>query len=85
MGKKEYCQTNEYLGEIPFGMCSGIFVHGIEYGIDDYVYFSAIFGGKTTYHKSKIRYTEKGSYFVYNGKRLYFSDIMWDIFQGVRI
>lgn len=69
MGKKEYCQENKPFAYFSFGY-NGLLIHGIEYGIDDYIIYSCDLG-KTSYHKSKIRYTVGGNaYFVFNGRRI---------------
>ena len=76
MNKKEYCLNNKPVAEIFFSMCSGLLIHGIEYGINDSVFYSAYSGNTTTYHKARIYYTEKDSYFMYNGNRIHFSACM---------
>lgn len=66
MTKKEYCTTNPatayYSG---FG---GLEIHGIEYGIEDFIYCvsGAWYGGTAArkYHKLKIRYDQNGGAFV---------------------
>lgn len=64
--KKEICTNNKSIAY--WSGCNGLEIKHIEYGIDDYVYFVAgAWNGKPTYHKAKIHYGEKCSYFKFHG------------------
>lgn len=77
MTKREYCLNHDSIGYVAFSMCTGISVHGIEYGINDYVYYQYERGENITFHKSTIRYTASGKpYFMFNGCRIHFDEIM---------
>ena len=55
MSKKEYCQNNPAVAY--YSGFSGLEIHGIEYGINDYVYcVSGAWGAasKRKYHKLKL-------------------------------
>lgn len=76
MTKKEYCLKHPvsayYSG---FG---GLEIHGIEYGINDYIYcVSGAWGAasKRKYHKLKIHYDRNGiAYFMLHGYKCLLSD-----------
>lgn len=71
MTKKEYCLKNPVCAVYSMGYY-GLAIHGIEYGLDDYIIYSfELSENKTTYHKSKIYYTISGiPYFNYNNRRI---------------
>ena len=63
MTKKEYCLKNPAVAY--YSGFSGLEIHGIEYGIDYYLYcVSGAWCGKYKYHRLKIQYSRKGSPFV---------------------
>lgn len=78
MTKKEYCLNNEPIAAHDY-YC--MYIHGIEYGINDYVYISEIYqpeycGKKAVrFHKVKIYYDYDSDPYVilnnytYDGKR----------------
>ena len=75
MTKKEYCEkhpaTAYYSG---FG---GLEIHGIEYGVNDYLYcVSGAWGSpkNRAYHKLKIYYGENNAYFKLHGYRCNLND-----------
>lgn len=69
MNKKEFCESNK--PEAYYSGFGGIEIYRVEYSTDDYVIFTAnSWSGKKTYHKSKIYYGEKKSYFKYKGVRI---------------
>lgn len=74
MNKKEYCKANPAAAYISaFG---GVEIHGIIYGIDDSVIFTAgSWTAAKSYHKSRIYYNRGGDpFFIYRGNRLYLSE-----------
>lgn len=76
MTKREYCENNPVCAVYSMGLC-GLEIHGIEYGIEDYIIYAYV-GTDTiySYHKSKIYYGENDSYFVWCGRRIHLSDCM---------
>lgn len=80
MNKNEYIKTNKATHYYPY---TGLMLHGIEYGIDDYAYLSQTivewvingddFSEKTTTtaHRVKIHYREYNDYIIVNGNRYY--------------
>lgn len=62
MTKKEYCMKNPAIAY--YSGLNGLEIHGIEYDIDDYIYFvSGAWGGGKSYHRCKIQYTRSGAAF----------------------
>jgi hypothetical protein len=76
MNKKEYCQKNPAVAY--YSGFNGLEIHGIEYGIDDYIYcVSGAWGSPKnySYHKLKIYYDSKGNgYFMLHGYKCLLSD-----------
>lgn len=76
MTKREICTNKAAIAY--YSGYNGIEIHHIEYGINDFVYYvsSAWYGGKSAkkYHKSRIYYGEKSTYFKYNGIRISLDD-----------
>ena len=76
MTKKEYCTNNRAIAY--YSGFGGLEIHGIEHGVNDYVYCtaSAWYGGNSakTYHKLRIYYGEKYTYFNFKGQRVFFDD-----------
>lgn len=65
MTKKEYCMKNPAIAY--YSGFSGLEIHGIEYGINDYLYcVSGAWGAhsRRKYHKLKINYDRNGGAFV---------------------
>ena len=63
MNKKEYCLKNKAIAY--YSGLNGIEIHGIEYGINDYIYcISGAGGSKKSYHKLKINYNLSGDAFI---------------------
>lgn len=63
MTKKEFCLKNPACAY--YSGFSGLEIHGIEYGITDYLYcVSGAWGGSKSYHKLKIRYDAHEGAFV---------------------
>ena len=66
MNKKEYCTKNKAIAY--YSGFNGLEIHGIEYGINDYLYCvsGAWYGGSAArkYHKLKIQYDNKNGAFV---------------------
>lgn len=62
MTKKEYCMKNPAIAY--YSGLNGLEIHGIEYDVDDYIYFvSGVWGGGKSYHRRKIQYTRSGAAF----------------------
>lgn len=57
---------------------SGIFIFGVEYGIDDYILAAYTYGEKTLpTRKSKIRHDKQGNaYFIFRGTRQYIQEFI---------
>ena len=63
MTKKEYCLKNKACAY--YSGFSGLEIHGIEYGLEDYIYCtSGAWTCKKKYHKLKIKYAQNGDAFV---------------------
>lgn len=63
MTKKEYCTTHPAIAY--YSGFGGLEVHGIEYGIDDYLFcVSGAWGGEKSYHRLKIQYDRNGDTFI---------------------
>lgn len=77
MTKKEYCNHHPVCAMYSFGY-TGLEIHGIEYGLDDYIIYKYTDGEKVySYHKSKIQYTTNGNaYFVWCGRRISLNECM---------
>jgi len=55
----------------------GIEIKAILYGIDDYVVFAAgTMCQKSTFHKAKIYYSERGDYFKFKGSKIYLNECL---------
>ena len=62
MTKKEYCLKNPPVAY--YSGFSGLEIHGIEYGTEDFLYcVSGAWGGGKAFHRCKIQYTRKGAAF----------------------
>lgn len=63
MTKKDYCMKN--VATAYYSGFSGLEIHGIEYGIDDYIYcVSGAWSSKKSYHKLKINCDKHGNAFI---------------------
>lgn len=75
MSVKEMVMAKETIGYI--SACGGIEIKEIVYGIDEHVIFIAhAWGQNTSAHKRKIYYSSNGAYFIYNGTRYKFTEIV---------
>lgn len=75
MTVKEMVMAKETVGYI--SACGGIEIKEIMYGIDDHVVFIAhAWGPNKSAHKRKIYYNSNGEYFIYNGTRYKFTEII---------
>lgn len=75
MAVKEMVMAKKTVGYI--SACGGIEIKEIACGIDDYVVFIAhAWGPNASAHKRKIYYNSNGAYFIYNGTRYKFTDIV---------
>jgi hypothetical protein len=70
MTAREYCTTRETIAY--YSGLAGVEIHGIEYGIEDYVFcVSGAFCSCKSYHRVKISYTASGKAFIrINGVRI---------------
>lgn len=78
MTKKEYCLKNEAVAGHDYYRMQ---IHGIEYGINDYVYLSRLYqksvcgATSVSFHKVKINYYADGNAYIkvteklFNGKK----------------
>ena len=58
MTAKEYCTSHDAIAY--YSGLSGLEIHGIEYGVDDYVYCaSGAWVGKYSYHRVKVQQRAK--------------------------
>ena len=75
MTVKEMVMAKETIGYVSaFG---GIEVKEIIYDIDDHVVFIAgAWGPDKSAHKRKIYYNGNGPYFMFNGQRVHFNEIV---------
>ena len=57
---------------------SGIFIFGVEYGIDDYIIAAYAYNGNTLpIRKSKVRHDKQGNaYFIFRGTKQYIQDFI---------
>ena len=57
---------------------SGIFIFGVEYGIDDYIIAAYTYSGKILpTRKSKVRHDKQGNtYFIFRGTRQYIQEFI---------
>ena len=63
MTAKEYCTSHDAIAY--YSGLSGLEIHGIEYGVDDYVYCaSGAWVGKYSYHRVKVLYSAKGDAYI---------------------
>ena len=70
MSKKEYCKTNAAIAY--YSGFGGLVIHGIEHGIEDYVFaVSGAWCSKKSYHKLKVYYSMAGrNYIKFHGYRI---------------
>ena len=69
MTKKEYCLKNPAVAY--YSGFSGLEIHGIEYGINDYLYCaSGAWDNNKTYHKLKIYYDNNGGFVSLHGYKI---------------
>lgn len=63
MNKREYCMKNPAIAY--YSGLNGVEIHGIEYGIDDYIYcVSEAWSGGKAFHRCKVQYTRKGAAYI---------------------
>ena len=76
MTAKDYCRTNPAVAYVSRN--AGLEIHGIEYGVNDYVYaVSGAWAGTAAYrfHRVRIDYTARGrAYFRIRGCRVYLDE-----------
>ena len=74
MNKKEYSKNNKAIAY--YSGLNGIEIHGVEYGINDYIYCTAgAWSGKKSYHKLKIKYNLNGdAFFTLHGYKIPLSE-----------
>lgn len=73
MTKKEYCLMNPAIAY--YSGLNGLEIHGIEYGIEDYLYcVSGAWGGGKAYHKLKIYYNDNGGFVRLHGYKIPLSE-----------
>ena len=63
MSKKEYCL--QHPATAYYSGLGGVEIHGIEYGIEDYIYCCrGAWTSKKSYHKVKIYYSASGNAYI---------------------
>ena len=74
MNKREYCIKNPAIAY--YSGLNGLEIHGIEYGIEDYIYcVSGAWGGGKAFQRFKIQYTRNGAaFFRVHGYRVPLDD-----------
>ena len=69
MTKKQYCETHSATAY--YSGFAGLEIHGIEYGIDDYIICrSGAWNGEPSYHRLKVYYSSTGEYIQLHGYRI---------------
>ena len=74
MNKREYCMKNPAIAY--YSGLNGLEIHGIEYGIDDYIYcVSGAWGGGKAFHRCRVYYpsdypNEKSAFFRVHGCKI---------------
>ena len=84
MTKSKVCKSHDAIGIYSFDSYgyNSIYVNAIEYGIDDYVYFTFCQTDivnnttKVSYHKRMIKSDNKGNLYFSFYRRIYFDKIM---------
>lgn len=75
MTVKEMVMAKKTVGYI--SACSGIEIKEIVHGVDDHVVFIAgAWSAEKSAHKRKIYYNSNGAYFILNGQRFNFNEIV---------
>ncbi len=74
MSKKQYCL--QHPATAYYSGLGGVEVHGIEYGVEDYIYCCiGAWHGTKTYHKLKVYYDAAGdAYIKYHGYKIPLSE-----------
>lgn len=73
MSKKTTCQKNPAFAY--YSGFSGLELHHIEHGINDYIYcVSGAWGGGKAYHKLKIYYSRSGDHIRLHGYKIPLAD-----------
>lgn len=76
MSKKQYCQSKPAIAY--YSGFSGLEIHGIEYGVNDYIYcVSGAWGARSgrKYHRLKIQYDANGrAFFRLHGYKCMLND-----------
>ena len=73
MSKKEICQSKPAFAY--YSGFSGLELHHIEYGIEDYIYcVSGAWGGGKACHRLKVYYTDSGDYIRLHGYKIPLAD-----------
>ena len=74
MNKREYCMKNPTIAY--YSGLNGLEIHGIEYGIEDYIYcVSGAWGGGKAFHRCRVYYpsdypNEKSAFFRVHGHKI---------------
>ena len=71
MSKKKYCLDNGLIAY--YSGLSGLEIHGIEYGINDYIYCKSgawAAASKYKYHKLKVYYDSAGGFIKLHGYKI---------------
>ena len=74
MTPREYCKHNPPAAVYSDGM-TGVTVHGIEHGINDYIYARSGIPRQYRYHWRRVYHTRGGRlYFILDGRRVHLDE-----------
>lgn len=71
MTAKEYCMVHEPIAQFNIFIDEVVYIYGIEYGSDNYVYLSDNWGSTKKYHKLRITYRNGQPYVTLHNVRIY--------------
>ena len=76
MTKRQYCLANPEIAVFSESAFGGVAIHGIEYGITDYVFVEFFSGERSSYHRLKIRYGTHGMTFKVYGRTYHINEFV---------
>lgn len=74
--KREICEKYKVVGSWCLGAFASLQIHHIEYGADDFIYYSYVYDNNISpsYHKLKIYSTSNNRHYVIFGKLRFYLD-----------
>lgn len=72
MTPREYCNSNPPAAVYSDGM-TGVTVHGIEHGVNDYIYARSGIPGQYRHHRRRVYYAAR-PYFMIDGRRVHLDE-----------